>query len=203
MSAPQHPRRTGHWLIPVVGLILVCSVVGGFAARQFYAVGATAPGGHSTTNTAEPSDTGAPAVDPKSRTVVMTRDAQSSPVHDQVRRTAQRFFDSINDRDYQNWLKTVSYRLGQSKPEAAWKFDYDTTQDTAMVVERINPAHDGSDSVIAMVNFTSHQAVKKAPTKAPSDCNQWWIVWSMVWEQGNLVIDAGTANLFPQVRICQ
>jgi len=179
-------------------LAVVTAVLGGLVARQFYAQDATAPGGQAPS---EPGSTssgqGSPPVGDGS--VLMLPDADHHPLHDQVQAALQNYVDAINDQDYARWRETVSQRLAVQMPEAKWRDAMSTTRDSDIRVYRINTT---TSEVYAIFTFTSHQSIDRAPPEAPSTCDHWWVVYPMVWRQDSLLIDAGTANLSPQVIAC-
>ncbi|MFC3894407.1 hypothetical protein ACFOWZ_23245 [Lentzea rhizosphaerae] len=113
----------------------------------------------------------------------------------------QKYFDSINDRDFSAWRGVVSARRGSATGEAAWVSAYETTRDGGVVVQRIE-----SDVVArrlrVLISFVSTQEVSKAPVALPETCIRWRVVYVMVWEDGELKVDEAPENRNPQMSKC-
>ncbi|SEP53435.1 hypothetical protein SAMN04489732_12731 [Amycolatopsis saalfeldensis] len=171
--------------MPVLVVVLSLTVGGGLLAREMYlrpeakAVdsGAVAP-----LTSVEPDD------QPGSGQVEVTDDVAHHPQDEAVRPVIQAYFDSINNRNYDAWKKTVSVQRVQQKPSAeSWAKDFRSTKDGSIMIYRIEPAAHGSLRVL--LGFTSTQSKEDAPENLKSGCIHWRLVWPMVFQGGGFKID--------------
>lgn len=191
----ESPRRSNLWLIPVVLLVVVCAVVGGMAARQFYT--ATQPSKSDPAPTS--SSTGASAQPPGSQQVTLSADASRHPLRGEVQATLQGYFYAINNSSFVQWRTFVSAKLSAQTTQATWAASFTSVKDSDIVVARINGTRTGG--VTVLLSFTSRQDLDKAPPVAPSTCDQWWVTWPMVREQDSLKIDTNIAQT-PPIKAC-
>lgn len=152
----------------------------------------TPPGaGGATTSPSESatSDAAAPV------SVGLSPSAETSPVAQDVADLISRYFTAINRHDYDAWLTTVS--TAQAKRDRDdWTTDYSTTRDSDIYISDITA---GKPLTVRM-QFTSHQAVKFAPTQLPAECVRWDVTYQVVDEGVGLRV--GTSAKQPAIAPC-
>lgn len=154
-----------------------------------------------------PVATGAPSTVPGSAepgpdTVTVTPDVLRDPVHADVQRVLQTYFDSINNRRYDEWRSVVTENMASRKPRQAFLSGYESTRDGSVLVYRVDRALDGSLRVL--LGFHSTQSPADAPKGHQSGCLAWRVVWPMSWDAKDATwqVDAGLADTAPQISTC-
>lgn len=163
--------------MPIALVVLLAAVVGGVALRT---VRVEAP-------TAAPKEPRLPA--PASPLVRFSQDALEYPDSARVRQVLQIHFDAINFKSYEQWRPTVVERKRREMPEAMWRASYSTTQDTNIVVVRVEPAPDRSLRVL--MTFDSHQSPDRAPPQLRAPCVHWSVVYPLIHQGRVLQLDTG------------
>jgi hypothetical protein len=133
---------------------------------------AAAPSAPPTTSPAEP------AASPD--TVQVSSDVTSQYAND-VQALFQRYFDSINNKDYAGYAATMLHPMSQE----TFSTGYLTTHDSMAAITGIQPS--GADSVMASVSFTSTQD----PSNAPAQLRVPRICWGVQWAVTNLSSGSG------------
>ncbi len=100
-----------------------------------------------------------------------------------VQQSFQQYFDAINRRDYESWLRSVA--AGQSSAQSAddWLREYSTTVDSNLVVASIQ-----DQPLRARLMFTSEQQVEFAPSRLPVTCINWDLTYLLIERDGALVL---------------
>ncbi len=184
------------WLVPAVVVITGAAVAAGMVGRTVYSRPAEAKGEPVVPST---SVSGAPL--PGIPEVRLSTDSFSHPDRLVVQSVLQKFFDSINARDFAAWRSVVSSRRVSQAVESTWAAAYETTKDGGMVVQRIESDVVGR-RLRVLISFVSTQDVAKAPVALPEGCIRWRVVYVMVWEGGALKVDEAPENRTPQMEKC-
>ncbi|MGW4209638.1 hypothetical protein ACWEIJ_16735 [Lentzea sp. NPDC004789] len=184
------------WLVPAVVVITGAAVAAGMVGRTIYSRPAEAKGEPVVPST---SVSGAPL--PGSTEVRLSPDAFTHPDRTSVQAVLQKFFDSINARNFGAWREVVSSRRVSQAVESTWAAAYETTRDRGMVVQRIESDVVGR-RLRVLISFVSTQDVAKAPVGLPEGCIRWRVVYVMVWEGGELKVDEAPENRTPQMEKC-
>lgn len=184
------------WLVPAVVVITGAAVAAGMVGRTIYSRPAEAKGEPVVPST---SVSGAPL--PGSAEVRLSPDAFTHPDRTSVQTVLQKFFDSINARNFGAWREVVSSRRVSQAVESTWAAAYETTRDGGMVVQRIESDVVGR-RLRVLISFVSTQDVAKAPVGLPEGCIRWRVVYVMVWEGGELKVDEAPENRTPQMEKC-
>ncbi|MEP6561573.1 MAG: hypothetical protein ABJD68_10960 [Nakamurella sp.] len=100
-----------------------------------------------------------------------------------VQAVIQDYFDSINERDYQSWVGTVSDTQSAPQTEARWQHDYGSTIDSNLSVLVI-----ADEPLRARMMFTSEQAVELAPPALAVDCINWDVTYLLSEQKDHLVL---------------
>ena len=178
-------------------ITVIATAVGGLLARTYYAGQDTDPPA-----AVIPSQTSVPPSErPGPKQVGGTQDATDHPLYKTVRDLLQRYFDSINGRNYDKWLATVTADRAQLQPEPAWRTAYRSTEDGSAVIYRIELGDD-DDTARVLLTFVSTQDEADAPSELPSDCIQWSVVFPLIQEQDGWKLDASPAGSSPQHERC-
>jgi hypothetical protein len=170
----------------VAAVVVAVAAAVGVGLRELY-------GAHQSVGTvaAVPSTSVAPSLPAGLRFVQMTLDALAHPDADQVRVALQVFYNSINDREYEKWKTVVTSRVLADLPTVAqWQSVYDTTQDGAIRVHRIESGPGGALRVL--VSLTSTQSPDKAPSDLRVPCIRWRLVYQLVWDEDALKVDGSS-----------
>jgi hypothetical protein len=184
------------WLVPAVVVITGAAVAAGMVGRTIYSRPAEAKGEPVVPST---SVSGAPL--PGSAEVRLSPDAFTHPDRTSVQAVLQKFFDSINSRNFGAWREVVSSRRVSQAVESTWAAAYETTRDGGMVVQRIESDVVGR-RLRVLISFVSTQDVAKAPVGLPEGCIRWRVVYVMAWEGGELKVDEAPENRTPQMEKC-
>jgi hypothetical protein len=183
------------WLVPAVVVITGAAVAAGMVGRAVYSRPAEAKGAPAVPSSSVAGPLPGPAE------VRLSPDSFTHPDRTSVQTVLQKYFDSINDRDFGAWRSVVSGRRGSATGEAAWVSAYETTQDGGVVVQRIE-SDVVSRRLRVLISFVSTQDVAKAPVALPETCIRWRVVYVMVWEDGELKVDEAPENRNPQMSKC-
>ncbi|WP_199443383.1 hypothetical protein [Umezawaea beigongshangensis] len=188
------------WLVPVVLAVAAASVGAGVVARDVY----TRPNGGARTtivvSTPLTTSTAASAELPGDPTVQLSQDAAVHPDGEVVRGVLQRYFDSINDKNYDNWRDAVTRERGGQYDRARWNLDFSTSRDGDVLVHRIDDA--SVDTLRVLLSFTSTQELTRAPADFQHSCIRWRVVHLLAWEDGELKMEAGPQGRTPQRDPC-
>lgn len=106
------------------------------------------------------------------QTVQLAPRLAGSPDVDRIQQAVQRYFDSINQHDYQAWTQAVTPAAASKQDEKAWLTAYASTTDSAIELQAV-----GTDPATASVRFTSTQELGLAPQDLQSTC----ITWSLTY----------------------
>lgn len=104
---------------------------------------------------------------------------------DEIRDLLQRYFDSINNRDYAAWVATVTSELSDELPEKRWLSEYGSTRDTDVNVVRIDRERDPFE---VYITFRSRQDPKNSPDKK-STCLDWKVTHPLVESEHGLLFE--------------
>jgi|SRR5215475_13281576 len=185
---PAPARRTARVLPAIVAaLSLVVVVAFGVATARRLAGPQQVPGSPAPVRAAGSSTpaTPGPSPSPGQVAVQLAPGLRDSPHATAVVALFRRYFQAINDRNYDSWLETLS---GDRNPDPPAKFreDYSTTIDDDVRVVGITPNDDGSLQVA--VSFRSRQDPRYAPPDQPVDCLRWQIAYPLTFEDSRLKI---------------
>ncbi|GHF88855.1 hypothetical protein GCM10017566_73240 [Amycolatopsis bartoniae] len=195
MPAPPNAHR---WLLPVLVVVVSLMVGGGLLARELYRLPDQQPDAILAlpTSTARPPDQ-----QPGPGTVELTPDAAAHPQHDAISQLLQTYFDSINNRDYDQWKTTVTRARIQAKSRAEWLKDYQSVKDGSILVYRIDTIT--AQDLRVLVGFTSVQDAASAPAELPgAACVQWKLSLPVTIEQGHWRVDSVAGYTTPEVARC-
>lgn len=191
---------TPRLLLPVV-LVVVAAVAGvGVLAREVYQRPAQAQGDQIALPSPGSSTPVPREAQPGSGVVQLSIDASMHPDGGRVREVLQRFFDAINNHDYELWTKTVTERRVNETPRSRWLSDYESSRDGTILVHRVESVDPGRLRVL--MTFTSTQDVAKAPAELQADCIHWRVVYPLQVERGSLRVDLGTEGSTSQFTPC-
>ena len=165
------------WLVPAVVVITGAAVAAGMVGRTVYSRPAEAKG-----SPAVPSSSVAGPL-PGSTEVRLSPDAFTHPDRSAVQAVLQKYFDSINNRDFAGWRSVVSAQRVATTAETAWTSDYESTRDGGMVVQRLESDVVGRRLRVLM-SFVSTQDIAKAPVALPERCVRWRVVYVCVGGRG-------------------
>ena len=141
---------------------------GGGATSSTQSGKASASGSSGATGTAEANEPVA---------VTLSPSAETSPHAQDVADLISRYFTSINRRDYDAWLTTVSTAQAKRDRED-WTTNYSTTHDSAVYISDITVG----TPVTVRMQFTSRQAIAFAPPQLPAACVRWDVTYQVVDE---------------------
>ncbi len=171
-------RLRGRRLTMVLTVVLLVVLGGGASAA--WALGKTR-------GTAVPAGYSAgPSAD---ETVQLSDSAQQHPQATEVRQTLQRYFDAINQRDFDTWRLTVSADQSVNQASADWVHEYSTTVDSNLMVAQID-----DDPLRARLMFTSEQSTEFAPKRLPAACINWDLTYLITEQDGSLVLSGIDPN---------
>jgi hypothetical protein len=191
---------SARWLVPVVLAVAAATVGAGVVARDVYV---RPNGGARVTivvSTPPPTSAGASGEMPGDPTVQLTQDAATHPDGDAVRDVLQRYFDAINDKNYDKWQDTVTRERGGQYNRALWNLDFSTSKDGGVLVHRIDD--DSVDTLRVLLSFASTQELSRAPADFQHSCIRWRVVYLLAWEDGELKMDVSPQGRTPQRDPC-
>lgn len=178
-SYPGRKRRPWlTWGVPIAILVLLAASAAGVASREIYAGSEPTRSGQLLTLPVSPEG--------GSRVVAMSEGVLEHPNYNAVRSVLQNHFDSINDGNYARWQTTVVEQREQELPQDEWMASYASTRDRDIRVLRLEPGPD--DSLRVLISFISLQDPDEAPDGI-SDCLRWRVVYPLVLESGQLLLD--------------
>jgi hypothetical protein len=185
------------WILPVVLVAVIITAAAGLVARAVYArpvekasAAVVVPNGNPVPPTEQPGDA----------TVTATTDAAAHPLYEPIRAMLQTYFDSINNRHYDQWRTVVSALRASTKPRKDWLVDFRSTKDGSIVVYRVESGPTGTARVL--LSFTSLQEPIDAPPELPEHCIRWRVIWPIVFEAGEWKLGLGTTGSGPQHEKC-
>jgi hypothetical protein len=189
------PRQL--WLLPVLLITVIATALGALVARSLYADQPPAlPAAVKPSATSVP-----PSEQPGSPEVKGTADATTHPLYGTLQPLLQRYFDAINEKDYQAWTETVTADRVTNQPEDQWRnTDYKTTKDGSIVIYRIEMT--GDDAASVLLQFTSTQDPANAPEELPVACIHWSVVWAFAIEDDEWKLASGSTSATPQHEPC-
>ena len=117
------------------------------------------------------------------QSVRLSAEAGVHPQAADVQVLLQRYFDSINNRDYESWTGSVATAQSAPKSEEIWQRDYASTVDSNLTVMIIK-----DDPLRVRLMFTSEQAVELAPAALPVACIDWDMTYLLSQQDGHLVL---------------
>jgi hypothetical protein len=185
------------WLLPVLLVTVIATALGALVARSIYAGQESLP-----PPAIEPSPSSVPPSEqPGTAQVKGTTDATTHPLYRTLQPLLQRYFDSINAKDYPSWVGTVTSERRRTQPEEQWQKDYRTTTDGSIVIYRIEASGDGAARVL--LQFTSVQDIADAPEELKVRCIHWNVVWAFAKERDEWRLAAGSTSASPQHEACE
>lgn len=189
------PRQL--WLVPVLLITVIATALGALVARSLYADQPPA-----LPTAVEPSASSVPPSEqPGSSEVKGTADATTHPLYNTLQPLLQRYFNAINEKDYEAWTQTVTaQRVTDQRGEGKWQEAYGTTRDGSIVMYRIEVT--GDETARVLLQFTSTQTVANAPEELPAECIHWNVVWGFEKERGEWRLAAGSTSATPQHEAC-
>jgi hypothetical protein len=114
----------------------------------------------------------------------------SNPAAAQVEAFLDRYFNSINTRNYTEYNSLLDAQQQQSDSQSGFDSDFGTTKDSGEVLTGIEDT--GSGSLAATVSFTSHQ--DPANSADGSACNDWRISLYLTPQGNSYVTTAAPAG---------
>jgi hypothetical protein len=152
---------------------------------------------------APPSQASSPgSAPPGPSALTFSLDVAAFPQHELVLSTLQTYFNAINDKRYDEWLAAVTPTFAAERSKTNFLDGYKSTHDGSIFVFRVDPAP--QNGLLALVAFTSVQALADAPEKFPHTCIHWQVVLPLSWDGNHKQweIDAGFAGTSPQAQAC-
>ncbi|HEX3648579.1 MAG TPA: hypothetical protein VHV49_09125 [Pseudonocardiaceae bacterium] len=197
MSDPSRPTRW--WIAPVLGVVVLVTAVAAVVAHGLYHRAPVLTPIRVATGTSSAVPTGS---EPGSGAVSVTPDVLRDPVHSDVQRVLQRYFDAINERRYDDWRSVVTETMAAQKTRQSFLAGYESTRDGSILVYRVDRALDGSLRVL--LTFHSIQSLADAPADHQSGCLVWQVVYPMTFDtqDAGWKVDAGAAATSPQISAC-
>lgn len=122
-------------------------------------------------------------------TVQLTSMARDRPKSADVQSAFQRYFDAINQHDYQAWTQSVASDLSARQSGEQWRRAYTSTTDSGIWVEDVL-----TDPLRATVTFTSEQTLSLAPPDLQSTCIMWSVTYALAGTDGQLRIGSSQAG---------
>lgn len=184
------------WIFVLVLVAVIIAAAGGVAARAVYSQPA-----ESAASAVLPNEKPVPpGKQPGDTTVTATTDAAGHPLYETVRGLLQTYFDSINNRRYDQWRTVVSTKRAKFQPEKDWSTAYRSTKDGSIVVYRIETGP--TDTARILLSFTSVQDPRDAPLELPEGCIRWKVVFPLSLEEGSWKLDSGPTSSAPQHEVC-
>lgn len=140
--------------------------------------------------------------EPGPEAVSVTPDVLRDPVHADVQRVLQNYFDAINNRRYDQWRSAVTATMASQKTRQSFLDGYESTRDGSILVYRVDRAVDGGLRVL--LTFHSTQAPADAPAGHRSACLAWQVVWPLTRDDhdGEWKVDVGLSDTSPQISPC-
>jgi hypothetical protein len=123
-------------------------------------------------------------------TVQVAAGVASNPAAPQVEAFLNRYFSSINTRNYSEYNSLLDAQKQQADSQSTFDSGYATTKDTNEVLTGITDT--GGGSLTANVSFTSRQS--PADSIDQSACNDWQISLYLVPQGGSYVMAAAPAS---------
>ena len=185
------------WILPVVLVVVIITAAAGLVTRAVY----TRPVEEASAAVVRNENPVPPAEQPGDATVTATTDAAAHPLYETIRALLQTYFDSINNRNYDQWRSVVSARRAKLAPEDAWRAAYRSSKDGSITVYRIESGPTTSMARI-LLSFTSLQDPKDAPLELPEGCIRWKVVFPIALEDDAWKLDSGPASSAPQHEKC-
>jgi hypothetical protein len=143
---------------------------------------------------ASPSASPSPSPSPSpthTGTVQVGAGVAGDPAEPEVESFLNRYFKSINTRNYAEYNSLLDPQLQQADSQAAFDAGFATTRDSNEVLTGITDT--GGGDVTAEVSFTSHQSPADSVDKR-SSCNDWQLSLYLVPQGGGLVETAAPAG---------
>jgi len=91
---------------------------------------------------------------------------------EEIRDVLQGYFDSINNRDYASWVRSVAASQSSVQDPQRWAREYSTSVDSNFMVTAVF-----DDPLRARILFTSQQSVDLAPPMLPAECIEWDVTY--------------------------
>jgi hypothetical protein len=112
-----------------------------------------------------------------------------------------RYFEGINQHDYQEYASTLNpaQRASKSQSASAFSSGYQTTTDSGMTLTSL--ASTGGGGLTATVTFTSHQAAAQSIDQH-SSCNEWTTSFYLVPQGSGYLIGPVPAGYKPIYADC-
>jgi hypothetical protein len=183
-------------VLPVLLITVIATALGALVARSLYKDPPPEPPA-----AVEPSPSVVPlSRQPGSAEVQGTVDATTHPLYNTLRAVLQRYFDAINEKDYDGWTGTVTNDRLKQSPEKQWRIDYRSTQDGSIVMYRIEAT--GDDTARVLLKFTSIQDESDAPPELQAPCINWNVVWLLAKDRNEWKLSGGATSTSPKHERC-
>lgn len=124
--------------------------------------------------------------------------AASNPAEPQVEAFLNRYFNSVNTRNYSEYNSLLDAQLQQSDSRSSFNSDFAMTNDSNEVLTGIEGTGDGG--LAATVSFTSHQQPADSPDH--STCNNWQIALYLKAQGNSYVLTAAPTGYQPAYAKC-
>jgi hypothetical protein len=117
------------------------------------------------------------------RSIRMADGAGDSARAEEIRDVLQGYFDSINNRDYASWVRSVAASQSSVQDPQRWAREYSTSVDSNFMVTAVS-----DDPLRARILFTSQQSVDLAPPTLPAECIEWDVTYLLSDTDHGLVL---------------
>ena len=207
-AAPRRRSGGGRRAVFIIGVVLVALAAGGGAyalVSRSHDQATARPPSHTTVTahastaptvqaptspaaSASPSPSTSPSASAtpsptQTGTVRGAAGVGSNPAALQVEAFLNRYFNSINTRNYSEYYSLLDAQKQQAASQSNFDSGFATTKDTNEVLTGITDT--GGGSLTANVSFTSHQSPADSPDQ--SACNDWQISFFLVPQGGSYV----------------
>jgi hypothetical protein len=171
-------RLTGRSVTVLLSTLLIVTLTAGAAAA--WALGRQRVDSSITTSTGAVDYSAGPSSD---QSVRLTADAGHHPRAQEISGVLQGYFDSINNRDYDSWVRAVAASQSSVQDPQRWAREYSTSVDSNFMVTAVS-----DDPLRARMLFTSEQSVDLAPPTLPADCIEWDVTYLLSDTDHGLVL---------------
>jgi hypothetical protein len=142
---------------------------------------------------------GSPAATLPAGPVTVALAATANPAAPGITAFLDKYFTSINDRDYEAYKALRSPQMATGFTKSVFDSGYGSTVDSGELLTRISSASDG-DSV-AHVTFTSRQSAAESPTR--TTCDRWTISFYLMPDgSGGYLMDTPPSGYHAKYAAC-
>lgn len=117
------------------------------------------------------------------RSIRVTAGAGQHPRAQEISGALQGYFDSINNRDYASWVRSVAASQSSVQDPQRWAKEYSSSVDSNFMVTAVS-----DDPLRARILFTSEQSVELAPPTLPAECIEWDVTYLLSDTDHGLVL---------------